>query len=44
MGAPLGTCKQTSKPRMEKHVITQDQEIQKCAFFQNIYIGAVLDL
>jgi hypothetical protein len=32
MGAPLGTCKQTSKHGVEVYIITHDQGIQKCAF------------
>jgi hypothetical protein len=33
MGALLWTCKQTSKHGVEMHIIFQNQEIQKCAFY-----------
>jgi hypothetical protein len=43
-GCTLWTCKQTSKHGVETHVITQDQEIYKCAFCRQSEVGAVLGL
>jgi hypothetical protein len=44
MGAPLGTCKQTSKHGVETHIIAQEKETKKCAFCQQSDVDAVLEL
>jgi hypothetical protein len=44
MGAPLWTWKKMSKHLEETYVIIQDQDIQKCAFYRQSDIDAILGL
>jgi hypothetical protein len=44
MGASLQTCKHMSNRGLESHIIAQDQEIQKCAFYWQSDVDTVLGL